>query len=77
MRKIFESSEGVEFFTDEKSIIGLLSKEEAMEFVTEVVKFEIEIEDYLGFETAIRLLEAIRMSYMQTEVPTEIVVEIQ
>lgn len=68
MKKIFACSNGIEFFSNGESVVGTLSKEEAIEFVTEVAKFEVEIEDCQGFEASLKLLAAIRMSYIQISV---------
>lgn len=62
MKKIFECSNGIKFFSNGESVVGTLSKEEAIEFVTEVA---VEIEDRQGFEALLKLLAAIRMSYIQ------------
>lgn len=45
MKKIFACSNGIEFFSDGESVVGTLSKEEAVEFVTEIAKSAVEIED--------------------------------
>lgn len=68
MKKIFACSNGIEFFSNGESVIGTLSKEEAIEFVTEVAKSSVEIEDCQGFEASLKLLAAIRMSYIQISV---------
>ncbi len=36
MKKIFACSNGIEFFSDGKSVLGVLSKEEAIDFVSNV-----------------------------------------
>lgn len=68
MKKIFECSNGIEFFSNGESVVGTLSKEEAIEFVTEVAKSSVEIEDRQGFEALLKLLAAIRTSYIQISV---------
>ena len=68
MKKIFACSNGIEFFSNEESVVGTLSKEEAIEFVTEIAKSAVEIEDCQGFEASLKLLAAIRMSYIQISV---------
>ena len=68
MKKIFACSNGIEFFSDGESVVGTLSKEEAVEFVTEIAKSAVEIEDCQGFEASLKLLAAIRMSYIQISV---------
>ena len=60
MKKIFECSNGIKFFSNGESVVGTLSKEEAIEFVTEVAKSAVEIEDRQGFEALLKLLAAIR-----------------
>ena len=37
MKKIFACSNGIEFFSDGESVLGALPKEEAMDFVIEIV----------------------------------------
>lgn len=68
MKKIFACSNGIEFFSNGESVVGTLSKEEAIEFVTEDAKSAVEIEDCQGFEASLKLLAAIRMSYIQISV---------
>lgn len=68
MKKIFACSNGIEFFSNGESVVGTLSKEEAIEFVTEIAKSAVEIEDCQGFEASLKLLAAIRMSYIQISV---------
>lgn len=68
MKKIFECSNGIEFFSNGESIVGTLSKEEAIEFVTEVTKSAVKMEDRQGFEASLKLLAAIRISYIQISV---------
>lgn len=68
MKKIFECSNGIEFFSNGESIVGTLSKEEAIEFITEVAKSAAKIEDRQGFEASLKLLAAIRISYIQISV---------
>ena len=68
MKKIFACSNGIEFFSNGESVVGTLSKEEAIEFVTEVAKSAVEIEDCQGFEASLKLLAAIRMSYIRISV---------
>ena len=75
MKKIFECSNGIEFFSNGESIVGTLSKEEAIEFVTEIAKSAVEIEDCQGFEASLKLLAAIRTSYIQiSAVEIEVIV---
>lgn len=68
MKKIFECSNGIEFFSNGESVVGTLSKEEAIEFVTEVSKSAVEMEDRQGFKALLKLLAAIRISYIQISV---------
>ena len=37
MKKIFECSNGIEFFSNGESILGYLPKEEAIDFVTDLL----------------------------------------
>jgi hypothetical protein len=75
MKKIFECSNGIEFFSNGESIVGTLSKEEAIEFVTEVAKSAVKIEDHQGFKASLKLLAAIRTSYIQiSAVEIEVIV---
>ena len=36
MKKIFACSNGIEFFSDGESVLGTLSKKEAMDFVSNI-----------------------------------------
>ena len=63
MKKIFACSNGVEFFSDGKSILGTLPKEEAMDFVSTIA-----IDAQKSGETALAalmLLQVINRSYIQ------------
>lgn len=63
MKKIFACSNGVEFFSDGKSILGTLSKEEAMSFINEIAVDAAQSEEDMA--AAIMLLQAIDESYIQ------------
>lgn len=72
MKKIFACSNGVEFFTDGESILGTLSKEEAMNFISDIV---IDVAEFGEREDAIAaamLLKAINQSYVQLPKVVEI-----
>ena len=74
MKKIFECSNGVEFFTDGESILGTLSEEEAKDFLTSIAIDAAESEDEIAGLTISMLLRAIDKSYIQLPKVVEIVI---
>ena len=65
MKKIFECSNGIEFFSDGESVLGTLSKKEAMDFVNSIIveAQKSEEKEIAQFESI--LLKAINKSYIQ------------
>lgn len=74
MKKIFACSNGIEFFTDGESVLGVLSKEEAVNFVYDIVKDAQESGEKVAVQAASMLLQAINKSYIQ--LPKVVEVEI-
>ena len=74
MKKIFACSNGIEFFSDGESVLGTLSKEEAMDFVSNIA---IDAQKSGENETAqilSMLLQVIDKAYVQ--LPKVVEVEI-
>ena len=65
MKKIFECSNGIEFFSNGESILGYLPKEEAIDFVNSIIveAQKSEEKEIAQFESI--LLQAINKSYIQ------------
>ena len=65
MKKIFEYSNGIEFFSNGESILGYLPKEEAIDFVNSIIveAQKSEEKEIVQFESI--LLQAINKSYIQ------------
>ena len=65
MKKIFECSNGIEFFSNGESILGYLPKEEAIDFVNSIIveAQKSEEKEIVQFESI--LLQAINKSYIQ------------
>ena len=65
MKKIFECSNGIEFFSNGESILGYLPKEEAIDFVNSIIieAQKSEEKEIARFESI--LLKAINKSYIQ------------
>ena len=65
MKKIFECSNGIEFFSNGESILGYLPKEEAIDFVNSIIieAQKSEEKEIAQFESI--LLKAINKSYIQ------------
>ena len=65
MKKIFECSNGIEFFSNGESILGYLLKEEAIDFVNSIIveAQKSEEKEIAQFESI--LLQAINKSYIQ------------
>ena len=65
MKKIFKCSNGIEFFSNGESILGYLSKEEAIDFVNSIIveAQKSEEKEIAQFESI--LLKAINKSYIQ------------
>ena len=65
MKKIFACSNGIEFFSDGKSVLGVLSKEEAIDFVSNVAIDAQKSGETEEVQTALMLLQVINRSYIQ------------
>lgn len=72
MKKIFACSNGVEFFTDGESVLGTLSKEEAINFVSNIAIDIAESGEREDVMAAAMLLKAIDQSYVQLPKVVEI-----
>ena len=65
MKKIFACSNGIEFFSDGKSVLGALSKEEAIDFVSNVAIDAQKSGETEEVQAALMLLQVINRSYIQ------------
>ena len=65
MKKIFACSNGIEFFSDGKSVLGALSKEEAIDFVSNVAIDAQKSGKTEEVQAALMLLQVINRSYIQ------------
>lgn len=65
MKKIFECSNGIEFFSNGESILGTLSKKEAMDFVSNIAIDAHKSGENEAAQIASMLLQAIDKSYIQ------------
>ena len=71
MKKIFACSNGIEFFSDGESVLGVLPKEEAMDFVSSIAIDAQKSGEEIA-QTASMLLQAIDKSYVQLPKVVEI-----
>lgn len=71
MKKVFECSNGVEFFSDGESVLGALSKEEAMGFVSSIA-IDAQKSGEKVAQAASMLLQAIDKSYVQLSEVVEV-----
>lgn len=74
MKKIFACSNGIEFFSDGESVLGSLSKEEAIDFVSSIAIDAQKSGEKVAAQAASMLLQAIDKSYVQ--LPKVVEVEI-
>lgn len=74
MKKIFACSNGIEFFSDGKSVLGTLSKKEAIDFVSSIAIDAQKSRENEAAQIASMLLQAIDKSYVQ--LPKVVEVEI-
>lgn len=74
MKKIFACSNGIEFFSDGESVLGSLSKEEAIDFVSSIAIDAQKSGEKVAAQAASMLLQAIDKSYVQ--LPKGIEIEI-
>ena len=65
MKKIFACSNGIEFFSNGKSVLGVLSKEEAIDFVSNVAIDAQKSGKTEEVQAALMLLQVINRSYIQ------------
>lgn len=65
MKKIFACSNGIEFFSDGESVLGTLSKKEAMDFVSSIAIDAQKSRENEAAQIASMLLQAIDKSYVQ------------
>ena len=65
MKKIFACSNGIEFFSDGESVLGVLSKEEAIDFVSNVAIDAQKSGETEEAQAALMLLQVINRSYIQ------------
>lgn len=74
MKKIFACSNGIEFFSDGESVLGALSKDEAMDFVSSIAIDAQKSGEKEAAQATSMLLQAIDKSY--TQLPKVVEVEI-
>ena len=65
MKKIFECSNGIEFFSNGESILGYLPKEEAIDFVNSIIVEAKKSKEKAIVQFELILLQAINKSYIQ------------
>lgn len=65
MKEIFTHSNGIKFYIDNNNIVSSLSKDEAIELITNVMKQSILEEDANTFDIANTLLDKIFYSYIK------------
>lgn len=65
MKKIFECSNGIEFFSNGESILGYLPKEEAIDFINSIIVEAQKSEEKAIAQVESILLQAINKSYIQ------------
>ena len=65
MKKIFECSNGIEFFSNGESILGYLLKEEAIDFINSIIVEAQKSEEKEIAQVESILLKAINKSYIQ------------
>lgn len=74
MKKIFACSNGIEFFSDGKSVLGVLSKGEAIDFVSNVAIDAQKSGKTEEVQAALMLLQVINRSYIQ--LPKVVMIEV-
>ena len=74
MKKIFACSNGIEFFSNGESVLGVLPKEEAIDFVSSIVIDAQKSGEKVAMKDASMLLQEIDKSYIQ--LPKVVEVEI-
>ena len=74
MKKIFACSNGIEFFSNGKSVLGVLSKEEAIDFVSNVAIDAQKSGKTEEVQAALMLLQVINRSYIQLPKVIEVII---
>ena len=74
MKKIFACSNGIEFFSDGESVLGVLSKEEAIDFVSNVAIDAQKSGETEEVQAALMLLQVINRSYIQLPKVIEVII---
>ncbi len=74
MKKIFACSNGIEFFSDGESVLGVISKEEAIDFVSNVAIDAQKSEKTEEVQAALMLLKVINRSYIQLPKVIEVII---
>lgn len=74
MKKIFACSNGIEFFSDGESVLGVLSKEEAIDFVSNVAIDAQKSGKTEEVQAALMLLQVINRSYIQLPKVIEVII---
>lgn len=76
MKKIFACSNGIEFFSNGESVLGVLPKKEAIDFVSSIVIDAQKSGEKVAVKAASMLLQAIDKSYVQLPKVVEIEIAI-
>ena len=74
MKKIFACSNGIEFFSDGESVLGTLSKKEAMDFISNIAIDAHKSGENEAAQIASMLLQAIDKS--QVQLPKVVKIEV-
>ena len=74
MKKIFACSNGIEFFSDGESVLGVISKEEAIDFVSNVAIDAQKSGKTEEVQAALMLLKVINRSYIQLPKVIEVII---
>lgn len=74
MKKIFACSNGIEFFSDGESVLGVISKEEAIDFVSNVAIDAQKSGKTEEVQEALMLLQVINRSYIQLPKVIEVII---
>lgn len=74
MKKIFACSNGIEFFSDGESVLGVLSKEEAIDFISNVAIDAQKSGETEEVQAALMLLQVINRSYIQLPKVIEVII---
>lgn len=74
MKKIFACSNGIEFFSDGESVLGVISKEEAIDFVSNVAIDAQKSGKTEEVQAVLMLLQVINRSYIQLPKVIEVII---